>query len=154
MLHLLHSDTLGRELDSKQLTAISATFCRCFPTLNQADFLIDLTRKGLIGMRNLNLQFRNLEEPTDVLSFPTFQSLDQATIDQSPSHLLGSIVICPQYAKQQGTALAELVVHGILHLLGYDHDTDKTTWLEVEHAIITEAKAHGLALTGIAKGYL
>ena len=154
MLHLLHTDTLGRVLDSKQLSIISATFCHCFPVLNKAEFLIDLTRKGLIGMRNLNAQFRNIEEPTDVLSFPTFQSLDQATIDQSPSHLLGSIVICPPYAKQQGTPLIELVAHGILHILGYDHETDKATWLEVEHAIITEAKAHGLALTGIAKGYL
>jgi probable rRNA maturation factor len=76
----------------------------------------------------LNQQFRGLDQPTDVLSFPAdFEDPDLE------SRYLGDIVICyPQAASQaekRGHAVEDelqlLVVHGVLHLLGYDHATQE-----------------------------
>ena len=62
--------------------------------------------------------------PTDVLAFPQ----DAPSEDGEP-RLLGDVVVCPEYAEAQGRELdAELrllVVHGILHLLGYDHEDEE-----------------------------
>jgi probable rRNA maturation factor len=85
-------------------------------------------------MAALNAEFMGHEGPTDVLSFP----LD-ADLEPDPSSapgvipvLLGDVVICPEVASQAasghaGTLIDEialLVVHGILHVLGHDHDVE------------------------------
>jgi probable rRNA maturation factor len=76
---------------------------------------------SLVSMEEMaDLQRRYLgdAEPTDVLSF---------TMDEEG--LLGDVVICPAVAERQRTDLAAelrlLLVHGILHLLGYDHDAEE-----------------------------
>jgi probable rRNA maturation factor len=82
-------------------------------------------------MSELNHQWMDGDGPTDVLAFP----MDESSVDHGPGEgsgepaLLGDIVLCPEVAaKQAATAghatvdeLALLTVHGILHLLGYDH---------------------------------
>lgn len=74
-------------------------------------------------MQALNLRFRNLDEPTDVLTFPG---------DSSPHSPLGDVAICIPYAERQakarGVSLRQevgfLAIHGALHLLGFDDETD------------------------------
>ncbi|MDO5054969.1 MAG: rRNA maturation RNase YbeY [Pasteurella oralis] len=74
----------------------------------------------------LNLTYRGKDKPTNVLSFP-FECPDEVELS-----LLGDLVICRQVveneAQQQGKALmahwAHMIVHGSLHLLGYDHIDD------------------------------
>ncbi|MCU7907135.1 MAG: rRNA maturation RNase YbeY [Candidatus Thiodiazotropha sp. (ex Epidulcina cf. delphinae)] len=76
--------------------------------------------------RRLNRDYRGKDSPTNVLSFP-FEAPTEA-----PLPLLGDLVICVRTvvreATEQGKTLpahwAHLVVHGVLHLLGYDHLTD------------------------------
>ncbi len=76
----------------------------------------------------LNAQFRRVSAPTDVLSFPT---ADLRPGQVSIPAYLGDLAIAYPYASAQATAsghslvhnLSLLVVHGVLHLLGYDHDT-------------------------------
>ncbi len=75
-------------------------------------------------IKTLNHRFRNRNEPTDVLSFPLGESLPTG------ERVLGDIVIslekAQQQAKQTGKRFEEevtrLLIHGILHLLGYDHE--------------------------------
>jgi len=77
-------------------------------------------------MRALNRQFRGQDRTTDVLSFP-------ATHMPGVSTFLGDIVIASGVASRQardaghplGTELKVLALHGLLHLLGYDHETDE-----------------------------
>ena len=77
----------------------------------------------------LNLQFRGMDAPTDVLSFPA--DAPPIAIPDEPPYL-GDLVIAYPYAASQAEraghnlddSLSLLVVHGTLHLLGYDHDTD------------------------------
>jgi probable rRNA maturation factor len=75
----------------------------------------------------LNQEYRRKKGPTDVLSFPA-----DKTNEPSRKKFLGDIAIAPEtarrYARRNGRALADelrvLILHGVLHLLGYDHETD------------------------------
>ena len=85
------------------------------------------------SIQELNAEHREKDKPTDVLSFP----LDGAEASH-PDDLIGDIVVCPTVAARnapdhegqdhhRGTLddeLALLVVHGVLHLLGHDHEDD------------------------------
>jgi probable rRNA maturation factor len=81
------------------------------------------------AMRNLNRKFRKKNKTTDVLTFPA----DDSDADpNAPGRPLGDIVISIDQARRQATdqkhSLATevryLILHGILHALGYDHETD------------------------------
>lgn len=75
------------------------------------------------AMRGLNLRFRSLDKPTDVLAFDLGDD----------GELFGEVIISPPVAAEQaaeeGLTLNEevqqLLIHGLLHLLGYDHETDE-----------------------------
>ena len=86
---------------------------------------------GPAESRRLNAQFRGKDKPTNVLSFPVAELPAPAGARDEP-HPLGDLVICPQVlrteAREQKKSLrahwAHLVVHGSLHLIGYDHIHD------------------------------
>jgi probable rRNA maturation factor len=79
---------------------------------------------GTAESRRLNARYRGRDLPTNVLSFPA------PPVPEGPEQPLGDLVICPAVlrgeAREQGKALkahwAHLVVHGALHLIGYDHE--------------------------------
>ncbi|MBE0410705.1 MAG: rRNA maturation RNase YbeY [Anaerolineales bacterium] len=79
-------------------------------------------------LRNLNKQFNEINEPTDVLSFPA-----DHTDPDSNSPYLGDVIISYPRANEQATRIGHpvelelqlLIVHGILHLLGYDHSNQE-----------------------------
>jgi probable rRNA maturation factor len=107
-------------------------------------------------VRALNKTFRGRDEPTDVLSFSSVEVdvLAAAGADGPPSGL-GDIVIAFETAagdaarqeKSLSDHLSHLVVHGVLHLLGYDHATDAEA-LEME-----ALEVRALATLGIADPY-
>jgi len=74
------------------------------------------------GIRELNRQFRNIDKPTDVLSFPSGSS------DGDLGDIAISVETAARQARQNGLTLegeiAQLLLHGLLHLSGYDHETD------------------------------
>jgi probable rRNA maturation factor len=74
-------------------------------------------------IRELNREHRQLEEPTDVLSF----GVDQAGPSAGPREL-GDIVICPKHTAD----VREAIVHGALHLSGMDHETDEGEMLALQ----------------------
>lgn len=95
-------------------------------------------------IQSLNRQFREIDAPTDVLSFPSDEP--PVEIEGEPTYL-GDLVIAYPYASAQAAreghklddSLALLVVHGTLHLLGYDHDTQMRKvemWEKQEAALI------------------
>lgn len=87
------------------------------------------------AMKSLNKKYRGINKTTDVLSFP------QLTSDYKPEFFvrekapvfLGDIVINANYAKRQALInkssfyyeISRLLIHGLLHLLGYDHEKNK-----------------------------
>jgi probable rRNA maturation factor len=77
----------------------------------------------------LNVEHRAKEGPTDVLSFP----IDEAEADVPGPRELGDVVICPQHTAD----IREAIVHGALHLVGMDHETDDGEMLTVQAEILT-----------------
>ena len=78
-------------------------------------------------MRELNRSHRAHDGPTDVLSFP----VDEAGAAVGPREL-GDVVICPEHTRD----LREAVVHGVLHLCGYDHESDAGEMLTLQDRIM------------------
>jgi probable rRNA maturation factor len=78
-------------------------------------------------IRELNRDYRARDRPTDVLSFP----VDEAGPAAGPREL-GDVVICPEHTEE----LTEAVVHGVLHLCGYDHETDDGEMLTLQRRVL------------------
>jgi probable rRNA maturation factor len=79
------------------------------------------------GIRRLNAEHRGKDAPTDVLSFP----IDDVAPAVGPREL-GDVVICPEHTED----LDEAVVHGVLHLCGYDHETDEGEMLALQDRVM------------------
>jgi probable rRNA maturation factor len=78
-------------------------------------------------IRELNLEHRGIDEPTDVLSF----GVDESGPTAGPREL-GDIVICADHTDD----IREAVVHGALHLTGMDHDTDDGEMLTLQAELL------------------
>ena len=105
----------------------------------------------------LNREWRQRDKPTNVLSFPMLERVELLALSpEGPPELLGDIALayetCAREAADKGVALehhaAHLVVHGLLHLAGHDHELGEA---EAEAMEALETKA--LALIGIADPY-
>jgi probable rRNA maturation factor len=135
-LHVLSDVGVSPEFDREAVTrALRLAFAdpaRPIPFGLQPEIELSLTFTDDAHIRELNRVYRDLDEPTDVLSFSQLEG-GEAFV-QAPSGVLtlGDIVISVETAERQATAqahsladeVAHLAVHGALHLLGYDHQTD------------------------------
>ena len=129
-----------------------------FPQLASGPRTIELSVRltGDDQVRALNAEWRGKDQPTNVLSFPLAGSDDlNNTNVAGPEVLLGDIVlargVCQAEAQEKGIALEQhathLLVHGTLHLLGYDHcDEDEAADMEAR-------EVRALARMGIADPY-
>ncbi len=101
--------------------------------LSDRDIELILTDNDTI--RELNRQFRHIDKPTDVLSFP---------LEYVPHTPMGEIVISVEYARNKASEyhnslddeIALLFIHGLLHLLGMDHETDDGQMRKKEEELI------------------
>jgi probable rRNA maturation factor len=82
---------------------------------------------GAERIRELNREHRGKDQATDVLSFP----IDEDEPVAGPREL-GDVVICPEHT----TDMVEAVVHGVLHLCGYDHERDDGEMLALQDRIV------------------
>jgi probable rRNA maturation factor len=88
---------------------------------------LSLVFVGERAMRQINLDYRGIDRPTDVLSFSYWNEPHAGSV-------LGEVFVSPAYAERQareaGCAteeeLVRLSLHGLLHVIGYDHDTPPT----------------------------
>ena len=100
-------------------------------------------------IQTLNREFRNVDAVTDVLTFPAWEG----EISLSADGYLGDIMICYERAKEQAASyghslkheLSFLAVHGVLHLLGYDHMT------EAEERVMREKQTAILDSIGVTR---
>ena len=115
---------------------------------------------GQDDIRSLNARYRGKDEATDVLSFPMYASIEEirdAVLSAEENAeaipvLLGDIVICPEIAEKQAEELGQshereqtyLFVHGMLHLLGYDHGAEEMK----RQMRAAEEKALGILMEG------
>lgn len=131
MLTIKTRRAIRKELDIKRLQQASATACERLGFTTQPEITLQVTDDSTI--KQFNLQYRGVDEVTDVLSFEnTF------TDPESGETYLGDILISYETATRQASTrglemMAEiemLLVHGILHLAGMDH-ASRSEWEEM-----------------------
>jgi len=115
-------------VDHDRLSAIATHTLESEDVDDSAELSVLLVSAG--HMRRLNKHFAGDDYATDVLAFPMMDDDDD---EEESGPLLGDVVICPQVAARNADRighslddeLAVLIVHGTLHLLGYDHQGPK-----------------------------
>jgi probable rRNA maturation factor len=95
-----------------ELCATAFSF-RSFDVERMGEVSVALVPLSVI--RELNLKYREIDAPTDVLSFG---------IDGPYGEMVGEVVLAPEYVRFERARIEELVVHGALHLAGMDHGDD------------------------------
>ena len=117
----------GHELDVRRLSRLARFVMEQMRVHPQAELCIKAVDEDTIA--ELNDQWMEKEGPTDVLAFP-MDELRPGLVNEEPEEgVLGDLVLCPDVAARQGETAGHgteaeielLTVHGILHLLGYDH---------------------------------
>ena len=121
---LISKGVYSKEITKKFLKDITE---KILSELNLNNVEISITLTDNERIREINKEWRGKDRPTDVLSFPQDETIGYKY------RLLGDVIISLPYAKTQaeeiGLTLKEevlrLMIHGILHLLGYDHETNE-----------------------------
>ena len=145
----------GEELPKENVTALQNALQGFVKT--DVTLAVELSFVDGEEIRRLNRELREIDKVTDVLSFPALDGVKGAEIkgvehpyeiDENGELLLGSIAICQDRAKEQAEEyghsynreLHYLIVHGIMHCLGYDHmtDEDKAEMREKEEEILSK----------------
>ena len=144
------------EWENLAASAAEAT-ARVAPELGNARLSASLLFTSDEAIHELNREWRERDKPTNVLSFPMLEREDLLELSQDgPPELLGDIALayetCAREAADKGIALsshaAHLIVHGLLHLAGHDHEISPA---DADAMEALEIKA--LALMGLADPY-
>ena len=117
----------GLELDVRRLSRLARFVMDAMRVHPQAELCIKAVDVDTIA--SLNAQWMDKEGPTDVLAFPMDELRPGRVAEEPEEGVLGDLVLCPAVAERQGVEAGHgrdaeielLTVHGILHLLGYDH---------------------------------
>ena len=100
---------------------------RLLDAAGESKSVLSITLVGDAAIRKLNREYRNVDRPTDVLSFPLEEAAQRNGVRRP--RVLGDVVISLQTARRQAKdygaplerEIERLLIHGILHLLGHDH---------------------------------
>ncbi len=150
----------GEEFPAERVTALEDALQGFVQT--DVTLAIELVFVDGAEIQRLNRELRDVDKVTDVLSFPSLDGIKGAPIrgedypyemDEEGRLLLGSIAVCCERAKEQAAEyghsyereLHYLIVHGIMHCLGYDHMTDE------EKAEMREKEEYILKKLGITR---
>jgi probable rRNA maturation factor len=128
---LVEVEVLGREPHADGPTSGElASLCRrAAAARGVASGHLAVTFVDAAAIARLNARHRGIEAATDVLSFPV-----DGTGEAAGPRELGDVVICPDRTAD----LREAVVHGVLHLLGMDHETDAGEMLALQRRLLSE----------------
>ena len=145
------------EKKQKYENVIKLVVDECFKTekIDSTNLYVSITLTNPEEIEKINMQYRNIDRPTDVLSFPMFEKEDlekiihndvDSDVFNQQEDILGDIVIsipkvyeqAEEYGHSFERELAYMVVHGFYHLMGYDHidEEDKKVMRQKEENIL------------------
>ena len=149
MYEIIYKDV---EINPQYDEVIKRVIEQCYKEENIEDskLIITITLTNSENIKKINKQYRNIDRPTDVLSFPMFEKEELkskiAAKDYKHEDVLGDIVISLEKVKEQAEEyghsfereLSYMVVHGFYHLMGYDHieEADKVEMRAKEEAVL------------------
>ena len=136
----------GLDLDVRRTQRLARFVMDQMRVHPQAELCVTAVDEQTIA--ELNEKWMDKEGPTDVLAFP-MDELRPGHVNEEPEEgVLGDLVVCPAVAAQQAETAGHstheeldlLTVHGILHLLGYDHaaPAEKTAMFELQARLLSE----------------
>lgn len=146
---------IKEDKDLKKFIEQIVNVCFKIENLTNLNFYLSITLTNKEEIHKLNKQYRNVDKPTDVLSFPMFEKneIDEIIskeIANKIPEVLGDIIISiekvEEQAKEYGHSfereLSYMVVHGFYHLMGYDHikEEDKAIMRPKEEAVLSILK--------------
>lgn len=119
------------EIESQRLMAVVQSVFSACDVADEAELTFVLTSNETV--QDLNRRYRGVDAPTDVLSFEAFSQDATFFVEQDSVPYLGDVMIAVPTAVEQAAAAGHateeeillLAIHGTLHLLGYDHGTDR-----------------------------
>ena len=142
------------EENEKYEKAINRVIKQCYKeeNLENSKLFITITLTNTENIQKINKEYRNIDKPTDVLSFPMFEKEELnkkiANNDFEYEDILGDIVISVQRVEEQAKEyghsfereLSYMVVHGFYHLMGYDHikEEDKEIMRPKEEKVLKD----------------
>lgn len=143
LIELMQEGDVASELDLRAIERLAAHALEAEGVARPAELSITFADDALV--QRLNREYRDTDEPTDVLSFGQADG-EEFTVPPGEARHLGDIVISVDTARRQADEhtlalddeVAHLVVHGVLHLLGYDHElpADEAVMRRREDAIL------------------
>lgn len=103
------------------------------PTGGKEEVELSIVLLSQERIRMINKKYRGKDCVTDVLAFPELKTLSEKFISFQKMRDLGEVVLCPKKIKENARKynvifekeLARILIHGVLHLLGYDHEKGK-----------------------------
>ena len=153
MYEIIYKDI---EPNNKYEETIKKVLEQCFKEekIENSKLSITITLTNPDNIQKINKEYRNIDKPTDVLSFPMFekQELEEKIKNEDFEHedILGDIIISIQKVQEQAKEyehsfereLSYMVVHGFYHLMGYDHikEEDKKQMRPKEEKILNDLK--------------
>ena len=136
------------EENNDYINIIEKVVNKCFEIekLKDSNLYISIILTNPKNIQEINKEHRNIDKPTDVLSFPMFEKEELENIKFENSEVLGDVIISIEKVKEQAEEyghgfereLAYMVVHGFYHLMGYDHmiEEDKVLMREKEENVL------------------
>lgn len=129
MVEIYYDDGIEKITEDEILETVVKTVLEMEGIKKNVNVYITLTNNDNIQV--INAEHRNIDKPTDVLSFPMFEreEIEGLKVEDAQEDILGDIIVSLEKVKEQADEyghsfkreLAYLVTHGMLHLLGYDH---------------------------------
>jgi len=134
----------GAQVDEKEFMALGRFVIDAMGVHPQAELVISLVDP--VTMAELHQRFLDEPGPTDVLAFPMDELRPGSAERPGAPGILGDVVVCPEVAIKQAASLGHsateemllLSVHGILHLLGFDHaaEQERKTMFELQRTLL------------------
>lgn len=137
--------------DKEQEEIIKKVLERCFQIegMEKSNLVVTITLTTPEQIQKINKEYRKIDKPTDVLSFPMFEKTEiESAIQETKTRedVLGDIIISVEQVKRQAEEyghtyvreLSYMIVHGFYHLMGYDHmkEEEKVQMRKKEEAVL------------------
>lgn len=147
-MEIVEIEFLDIEENKEYIDIIEKVINKCFEieSIKDSKLYISIILTNPKNIQEINREHRNIDKPTDVLSFPMFEKQELENIKLENPEVLGDVIISIEKVKEQAEEyghgfereLAYMVVHGFYHLMGYDHmiEEDKVIMREKEENVL------------------